>query len=392
MARIRSTSIAIAALPLLVAVGCTQRNEFQPPPPPKVTVATPVQRDVTDWIEFTGTTRATATVELRAKVKGYLEQIAFVDGAHVQAGDLLLVIEKAPFEAELEAAKASLSKAQAATQLAAANLARTSELVQKNASSRQQLDVDTAELATARANERAAEASITQAELNLGYTEIRAPISGRIGRHLVDVGNLVLPDQTLLGVIESIDPIHAYFYLSEQDLLKFMGMLRQNQLPDPEKNPPELFLALGNETDFPHKGRLDFREFGLEPGTGTAERRGEFPNPDLALLPGMFVRIRGAVGKPRPRLLVEERALGADQRGDFVLVVGAKNVVEHRPVKLGIHVGEMRVIEQGIAADDAIIVNGLQRARPGAAVDPQPQGAAAQTAAVMKHQNQSNDQ
>lgn len=351
--------------------GCAKRNQFQPPPPPTVTVANPVTREVTDWIEFTGTTRATATVELRARVRGYLQQISFADGAHVNAGDLLFVIEKAPFEAELEAATANLARAQAARQLAEANLARTTALFEKNASPRQQLDIDTAELATARANERAAQANVTQAQLNLGYTEIRAPIAGRIGRHLIDTGNLVLPDQTLLAVIESIDPIHAYFYLSEQDLLRFMAMLRDNQLPDPERNPPELFLALANENDFPHRGKLDFREYGVEPATGTAERRGEFPNPDLAILPGMFVRIRAAVGLPRAKLLIDERAIGADQRGDFVLVVGPNNVVEHRAVKLGVHQGPLRVVEQGLQPADSVVVNGVQRARPGAPVNPE---------------------
>jgi RND family efflux transporter MFP subunit len=358
----------------LLALGCGGRNRFQPPPPPTVTVDKPVEREVINWVEFTGTTRATERVELRARVRGYLQRLnngeAFKDGAQVKAGDLLFVIEKAPFEAELEAAQANLAKAVAATQLAQANLARTTELVQKKATSGQQLDVDTAELATARANERAAEASFTQAKLNLKYTEIRAPISGRIGRHLVDPGNLVLPDQTLLAVVESIDPIHAYFYVSERELLRFMGMLRKGELPNPEQVPPTLFLALENEEDFPHEGKLDFREFGVDPETGTAERRGTFENEDLTLVPGMFVRIRASLGKAR-RVLVEERALGADQRGDFLLVVGKDNMVEYRPVKLGVQVEGLRVIEQGLTADETIVVIGLQRARPGAPVDPQ---------------------
>jgi RND family efflux transporter MFP subunit len=370
----------------LSAAGCTGRNEFKPPPPPKVTVDQPVEREVTDWVEFTGTTRATETVELRSRVKGYLQRLPedqqFKDGSRVTQGDLLFVIEKAPFEAELEAAQANLAKAVAATQLAQANLSRTSELVDKNAISRQQFDVDTAELATAKATERAAQASVTQAELNLSYTEIRAPLSGRIGRHLVDPGNLVLPDQTLLAVVESIDPIHAYFYVSERELLRFMDMLRKGELPNPEQVPPKLFLALANEEDFPHEGTLDFREFGVDPATGTAERRGTFENDDLTLVPGMFVRIRASLGKAR-RVLVEERALGADQRGDFVLVVGKDNIVEYRPVKLGIQVEGLRVIEQGLAADETIVVVGLQRARPDAPVDPQQRPAdEAQTAAI----------
>lgn len=385
MPGLRLASVACLLAAGLSAVGCGGRNEFKPPPPPKVTVDQPVEREVTDWVEFTGNTRATETVELRSRVKGYLQRLPeaeqFKDGSQVTKGDLLFVIEKAPFEAELEAAQANLAKAVAATQLAQANLSRTSELVDKNAISRQQFDVDTAELATAKATERAAQASLTQAELNLSYTEIRAPLSGRIGRHLVDPGNLVLPDQTLLAVVESIDPIHAYFYVSERELLRFMDMLRKGELPNPEQVPPKLFLALANEDDFPHEGTLDFREFGVDPATGTAERRGTFENDDLTLVPGMFVRIRASLGKAR-RVLVEERALGADQRGDFVLVVGKDNIVEYRPVKLGIQVEGLRVIEQGLAVDETIVVVGLQRARPDAPVDPQQRADQPQTAAV----------
>ena len=382
---LRRISVLSILVAWLMTLGCGSRNQFQQPPPPKVTVDKPVVREVTDWVEFTGTTRATERVELRARVRGYLQRLdnreQFKDGAQVKAGDLLFVIEKAPFEAELEAAQANLAKAVAARQLAQANLARTSELVETNAASAQQLDIDTAELATARANERVALASVTQAELNLSYTEIRAPISGRIGRHLVDPGNLVLPDQTLLAVIESIDPIHAYFYVSEHDLLRFMGMLRKGELPNPEQVPPKLFLALANEDDFPHEGALDFREFGVDPATGTTERRGTFENDDLTLTPGMFVRIRASLGKAQ-KVLVEERALGADQRGDFVLVVGKDNIVEYRSVKLGIHVDGMRVIEEGLASEETIVVVGLQRARPDAPVDPELRADESQSATV----------
>ena len=356
---------------LAALAGCQQRNVFQPPPPPAVTIAQPQTGEVVDWVEFTGTTKATATVELRARVKGYLQKIKFEDGAVVKKDQLLFIIEKSPFEAELEAAEANVDKALAATQLAKANLKRTTTLVAERAVSAQQLDVDTAQLATAEANERAAAANVAQAKLNLGYTEIRAPIDGRIGRHLVDEGNLILADSSLLAIIESIDPIHAYFPVSERDLLRFMEMLRQHALPDPEKNPPELFLALGDEDDFPHRGVLDYRELGVDPGTGTTMRRGIFKNDRLQLLPGMFVRVRAALGKPQSRLMVEERALGADQRGDFVLVVDDKNKVEYRPVKLGISEDGKRVVLDGLQENEWIIVNGLQRARPGSTVTPE---------------------
>jgi RND family efflux transporter MFP subunit len=360
--------VAFGSLFLISLGGCRARNEFQAPPPPTVTVAQPRELPVVEWVEFTGSTKATASVEVRSRVKGYLEQIAFEDGAVVNANDLLFVIDKAPFLAALEAAEANLAKARAATQLADTNLRRTTQLVAERAVSKQQLDVDTAELDTAKANERAALANVTQARLDLGYTEIRAPMKGRIGRHLVDKGNLVLPDQSLLAILESIDPIHAYFSVSERDLLRFMEMLRNKALPDPEKEPPRLFMALGDEGDFSHVGVLDFRQPGIDPGTGTTLRRGIFENESLELLPGMFVRIRAALGDPRPRVLVEERAIGADQRGDFVLVVNDRDLVEYRPVKLGTKSDGMRIVLEGLQANEWIIVNGLQRARPGSPV------------------------
>ncbi len=362
-------------LPLAVLAtglsGCEERNRFVPPPPPEVTVTTPVKREVVDSIEFTGTTRATAEVDLRARVNGYLQRIAFEDGQMVQQGDLLFVIEQAPFLVEVQAARANLQKAQAALQLAEATLRRTTELARRNATTEQELEVRQAERASAAAEVAAAEAALERAEVNLGYTEIRAPISGRIGRHLVDVGNLVQAEQTVLATIQSINPIHAYFYLSERELLRFMDMLRANKLPDPETTPPVLYLSLADEPGFPHKGYLDYREMGVDPTTGTVTRRGIFPNPNHVLLPGMFVRIRAPIGEPAPRLLVEERALGSDQRGDFVLVVNEDDTIEYRPVELGIAVDGLRVIEKGIAADDRVVVNGLQRARPGAKVNPQ---------------------
>lgn len=362
---------AMAACAALFTSGCRPNNQFVPPPPPKVTVAKPLRQDVLDSIDFTGTTRAMATVELRTRVDGYLEKIAFTDGVTVKAGDLLFVIEKAPYQAALDAAKAGLQKAEAALQLSDANLARTKQLIESNSASQQQLDVDAAQRASAAADVASAKAALKQAELNLGYTEIRAPIAGRIGRHLIDFGNLVHAETSLLGIIESVQPIYAYFNVSERDLLRFMEMMREHKLPDPTQNPPTIYLGLENERGYPHEGRLDFRQLGVDPGTGTIERRAVYENADLNLIPGLNVRLRAGIGEPQPKLLVERRAVGTDQRGDFVLVVNEKNMVEYRNVRLGITVGDLQVIEDGIGPNDRVVVNGLQRARPGAQVDPQ---------------------
>ncbi|MBL8850633.1 MAG: efflux RND transporter periplasmic adaptor subunit [Planctomycetaceae bacterium] len=365
----------------LAVSGCGPRNQFIPPPPPTVTVAPPHEQSIVESMEFTGNTRASARVDLRTRVNGYLQQVVFQDGAIVQAGELLFVIEPAPFEAELEAAAAQVQKAEANLQLAVANLARTERLREQDAATEQQIDIQKAEKATAEADVATAKASRRQAELNLSYTEIRAPMTGRIGRHLVDIGNLVQAETTPLAIIEALDPIHVYFYVSESDLLRFMEMIRDKRIPDPTVTPPPLQLGLANEDGFPHHGQLDFRELGVDPGTGTVLRRATFPNPDRSLIPGLFVRIRAEIGDPLPKLLVEERALAADQRGDYVLVVNDKNIVEYRPVKLGIAVNGLRVIEQGISAGDRVVVNGLQRARPGAEVKPET-AVPAQTAAT----------
>jgi RND family efflux transporter MFP subunit len=358
----------------IVITGCGKRNQLQKPPPPTVTIAQPLIKDVVEWAEFTANTKATATVELRCRVKGYLQKIAFVDGALVKKGDLLFVIEKAPFIAAVEAADANLAKSTAELQLAEANLKRTSQLVEQQAVSRQQMDEYNSQVAIAQANERASRANVTQANLDLSYTEIHSPIDGRIGRTLIDAGNLVLPDSTLLAVVETIDPIHAYFSVSERDMLRFMKMRRDHTLPDPEEKPPVIYLGLPDSDDFPFQGKLDYLEFGIDPATGTTQRRSIFENKSLQLVPGMFVRVRGSLGAPQPRVLVEERAISSDQRGEFVLVVDDKNIVQYRPVKLGTKVEGRRVVMEGVEKDDWVIVNGLQRARPQAVVNPTKQG------------------
>ncbi len=362
------TAIALAAV-AMVAVGCKPHNEFKPPPPPKVTVAQPMVREVVDMMEFSGTTQATATVELRARVNGYLKEIKFVDGAHVNQGDLLFVIESAPYEVELLSAKARLVKAQREFNLADVNLVRARALAPQRVVSQQELDIREAERATAAAEVDVAAAAVSQAELNLSYTQIHSPLTGRIGRHLIDVGSLVQAEQTLLAKVESLDPIHAYFHVSDRDLAKLQTAMGETLgATDGRKSP--IYLGLTTDTTFPHEGYVDYREPSVDPATGTILRRGVFSNEDQSLIPGLFVRIRAPLGDAQRRLVVEDRALGSDQRGDFVLVVKDDNTVEYRPVKLGVAMNGLRVVE-GIAPTEWIVVNGLQRARPGATVDPQ---------------------
>lgn len=356
---------------LTLFVGCRQANQLVVPPPPQVTVAQPVERPVNDTVEFVATTQPTQAVELRSQVKGYLEKVLFEDGSNVKKGDLLFVIEQAPYKLALDAAKAAKQKAVANQSLAESQYRRMEPLLKNGVVTQEELDVQKAQVDTSKADVAAAQTAVSAAELNLSYTQIHSPIDGRIGQHMVDIGNLVQAQETLLANIQCIDPIYAQFDVSENDLLRFMKMLRDNELPDPEKTPPTLHLGLPNEQSFPHEGKLDYRDLKIDPSTGTARRRGIFPNPGWQLLPGMFVKVSASVGSPVPRLLVEERAIGTDQRGDYLLVVNDKNVVEYRTIRLGIHVGALRVIEDGVTKNDWIVINGLQRARPGATVSPE---------------------
>ncbi len=380
--------LVMAAVPATWFGGCQQKNAFQSPPPPEVTVARPIERPVADTVQFTGTTEASAKVDLRSQVTGYLKKITFKDGADVKKGELLFVIDQAPFEAKYNSAEANLQKAEAELKLAQSSLRRIQNLYNRSAATETELESQQAQAASKAADVKAAEAAKEEAKLELDYTEIHAPIDGRIGRHLVDVGNLVESDQTLLATIESIEPIYAYFDVSESELLKFREMLRKNELPNPEKHPPALYLGLSDEQGYPHQGHLDFRQLGVDPETGTILRRGVFPNQDRFLIPGLFVRIQATVGEPVKRLLVEERAIGTDQRGSYLLVLSEENKVEYRPVQLGISTDGMRVIRKGVGPQDWVIVDGLQRARPGESVRPKKEKMIAPAGALLRKKTQ----
>ncbi len=364
-------NVVLSGVLILLAAGCEKPNTYAPPPPPKVTVATPLSQRVQEYYSTVAQTRAMNRVELRARVNGYLNSVQFRDGDTVQQGQLLFEIDRAPFEATLRSAMATLSKAKAQLELSDRQLARTEPLVTRQAVSQNELDEIIAQQAAAAADVQAAEAAVREAELNLNYTEIRAPFTGRIGRRMVDPGNLVQPGETLLATLESIDPIHAYFTLSESDLLRFLEMRRTGEIPsDPEGRTP-IELAIGDSDHYAYQGYIDFSEFGVDPQTGTTERRGIFPNADGSLRPGLFVHIRYPIGGPQERLLIDDSAIGSDQRGDYVLVVGPEKKVEYRPVTLGTLYGKERVILKGIEASDQVVVEGLQRARPGAEVVPE---------------------
>jgi RND family efflux transporter MFP subunit len=374
---------------------CEQRNEYVEPPPPKVTVAKPLQQEVTDYLEFTGTTHAFEEVEIRARVAGFLQSMEFTPGTKVEKGDLLFVIDPREYEAELNAANAELSSAEAQLKRAKIEFERAERLFKQKAGAETDVVKWRGQRDVARAAVLRAKAKVEKAGLDLSYTKVTSPITGRVSRNLVDLGNLVGESEpTLLTTVTRYDPVYAYFNLNERDLLKVMAMDRKkveekglNPAEDPEiKANIQVFLAIANEEGYPHQGKLDFAESRVDEDTGTLQLRGVFPNPGPApvLIPGLFVSLRMPVDKRENALLVTERAIGSDQSGRFLLAVNSENVVEKRPIQMGRLVDGLRVIEDGMQPDDRVVVNGLQRARPGAKVDPEQTDMKSLTASALK--------
>jgi len=339
--------------------------------------------ETADYADYTGTLSALESVEIRARVQGFLEKIHFQPSSKVEKGQLLFEIEQAPFLARLSFATANIASRKADLALAEAQLARREDLVKRGAITQEELDEARAEREVAAAALQEAEASVEQAQIDLAYTQIHAPISGTVGRNLVDVGNLVgASEQTLLTSIVNTDSVYAYFEISERDALEYLrDALGKGQPRTRERNYPVL-LGLLDESGFPHEGHIDYVDNSFAAQTGTIEVRGLFKNTAGVFQPGMFVRVR-IEGKKEERLLVKERALAADLGGKYVLVVDDDNIVNIKHVKTGQIVDDMVVIlpndpegtggQDHLTSDDRYIVKGLQRARPGLPVTPQPE-------------------
>lgn len=366
------------ALALTVALAaCEEKNTFVPPPPPKVTVAAPVQKAVTDYLEFTGNTQAIYTVALPARVEGYLQGLHFRDGDDVKKGDLLFTIQPEQYQAQLQQAEAQVLAQRAALEHAETELRRYSRLFEQKAAAATDVDNWLFQRDSAKAALLNAQAQVDLAKLNLSYARVTAPFDGRMGRRLVDPGNLVGPGKnTTLAEINQIDPIYAYFTINELDLLRVRRLQQEAGGADYRSRPVPVYAGLANETGFPHEGRIDFAAISVDPNTGTLLLRAVFPNPDRAILPGLFARIRVPVGREANAILVPEVALGFDQIGRYVLVVDDKNIVERRTVKVGPAVEELRVIDEGLQGTERVVVNGLLRAIPGREVSPEVQQAA----------------
>ncbi|TWT30434.1 Efflux pump periplasmic linker BepF [Posidoniimonas corsicana] len=401
--RVGIQDLALHLTLLLAApLGCTERNEYQPPPPPDVTVANPVQATVEDVLEVTGETIPHERIEIRARVEGYLEEAPFTEGAMVEQGQPLFIIDKRPFQAAVDAAKAAelvaearvrsaeavLKQAQAqaandqaqynraarAAQAGGVTQAELDELRTTYQNSVAEIDVAQASIESAKAEVEAAKATVRQEELDLSYTDVTSPIAGRVGKRQVDLGNLVgSGESTVLTNVIAYDPIYATFTISEAELLKFQRQAEASgDAPGPktrDENDRPILLGLADEEGYPHVGRFDYADLALDRATGTYFVRAEFPNPGLSIPPGAFVRI-AIPRKEEEALLLPDEAIGRDQNGAYVSVVEADNKVARKAVETaGLYDGK-RVIKQGLTPEDRVVVNGLQMAQPGAVVNP----------------------
>ena len=343
------------------------------PPPPPVTVAHPLQKTITEWDEYTGRFVAVESVEVRARVSGFIDSVNFNEGQIVKQGDLLFVIDPRPSRFAVEQAKADLERAQAKLQLASLDVQRATPLVRSQTLTEREFDTRRSTQRDAAAQVAATEATLNQAKLNLEWTEVRAPIAGRISDKRVDAGNLISGGQvgaTLLTVIVSIDPIRFVFDGSETDFLHYQRLSQAGGRPSSRDAPNPVWVKLADETDYTHQGRMDFVDNVVNPKTGTIRARAIFENKNGLLTPGLFGRLR-LYGGQHDALLVPDSAIASDQSRKIVFTVADDGVVGTKLVELGPMVEGLRVILSGLAATDRIVIDGLQRARPGQKVTPE---------------------
>ena len=362
--------VSLASMAILLTA-CEQ-NAFVPPPPPKVAVATPLRKDITRYIDATGNTSAVKSVDLVARVQGFLQAINYKDGSYVKEGTSLFTIEPETYKLKLEQAQAAEAGAQASLKQADNDYKRQVELVQRQAVSQATLDTSTSTRDNAQANLQQAQANTKIAQVNYGYTNVTAPFDGVVTAHMVSIGELVgVASPTQLAQIVALDPIYVNFNVNEQDVLKVREEARRRGMTVDDLRQLPIEVALQTDSGFPHKGTLDYVSPQLNQSTGTIAVRGILKNPDRVLLPGYFVRVRVPFDRQQDALLIPDAALGADQAGRYVLVVNGENVVEQRKVTIGQVEDGLRVIESGLKADDKVVVGGLLRAIPGQKVDPQ---------------------
>ena len=362
-------AFAMLALAATALTGCARNEAAEPPSaamaPPQVTVAQVVSRPVTEFDEFTGRFEAIERVEIRPRVSGYISSVNFVEGREVRKGDVLFVIDPRPYEAEYKHAKAQLEQARTQLALAKSEHARATKLVDSHAISQEEFDTRVASNDQASANVDAAQAALDSAELNLSFTKVTAPISGRISRAQITTGNLVAAGQTQLTTLVSLDPIYVAFDDDEQGYLKYAKLARDGERRGSQESGSPVLVGLADEHDYPHKGVMVFVDNELDPSTGTIRSRARLDNHDRQFTPGLFARVKLLGRNQYTALLINDSSVGTDQSVKYVFVVGADNKVQYRPVKLGPIVDGLRVVRDGLSAGETIVVNGLQRVRSG---------------------------
>ena len=351
---------AAVLLAAIVLAGCGSQAATPPagPPPAEVSIAPVVSRNVRAWDEFTGRVAAVESVDLRARVSGYIQRVTFQEGQEVRQGDLLFVIDQRPYQAELAHAQAALERARSEAQLAQAQDQRARKLIETNVISREAYEARTAASAQGNAAVRGAEAALASARLNLQFTEVRAPISGRAGRALVTTGNLAQADVTVLTTLVSLDPVHVYFEGDEQTYLRYNALARAGKR-EASNNPVR--VALSNEQGFPHLGYVDFIDNRVDSNTGTIRARAVLANPERVFTPGLFARVQVEGSAEFAALLIDEKAVLTDQDRKYVYVVGADHLAQRRDVTLGREVDGLRVVTTGLTATDQVVVDGVQK-------------------------------
>ena len=372
--RSRSALRAVPLLALLVLAACGKKEEAAVPPPPAVTVAQPTKRMTTDWDEFTGRFDAVQQVQVRARVTGFVTKVAFSDGAVVKTGELLYEIDPRQYEAAAEQAQGQLDDAKGKVLLAQRELDRATTLIKTQAISENIVDQRAQALSAAQALVLQAEGALKQAQLNVEYTKVVAPIDGRVSRHLVSVGNLVQGSEsgaTLLTSIVSITPIYVYFDMDEATYQRNSRLWFEGKRPSSRDTPNPVEITLVGETKPSHAGKMDFLDNRLDVGTGTLRGRAIVDNTNQSILPGQFARVRVIASGEYEALLVPDAAIATDQSRKIVMVVKPDDTVEARPVTLGPLDQGLRVIREGLKPEDRVIIDGLQRARVGAKVTPQ---------------------
>jgi RND family efflux transporter MFP subunit len=367
---------ALSAVLLAVASlsSCGKGSAPGAPPPPQVSVATVLEKRVKDWDEFTGRLQAVETVEIRPRVSGYIDKVAFTEGSLVKRGALLFVIDPRPYQAEYDRAAADVKRYKTALELGSIELVRVQRLKDSGAVSQEELDERKSTVAQAEANVAGSQAALEAAALNLNFTRVTSPIDGRVSRAEVTRGNLVtggINGGTLLSSVVSMDPIYIYFDADEQSYLRYAKMAREGERSSSRETGNPVQVGLADEEGFPHAGTMDFVDNQLNPQTGTIRGRAVLPNKDGQFTPGLFARVQLLGSGEYSAILIEDRAVNTDQSQKYVLLLGANNQIEYRKVKLGRVIDGLRVVREGLKAGDVIVVNGAQRVHPGVTVTPQ---------------------